>query len=210
MSPEGSKARKDRIRHHMRGYLATVDSPCCDIYQDLMTLYPKAKVVLSVRDSDDAWWQSFSRTLGVGSTKRYEWLVYPIFFLRANHILYQAITKRWMQLAGTKTLEPGIHRAHNMDVQSNVPPEKLLVFNVKMGWKPLCEFLEVPIPQEPFPNLSVIPNLAQTSLTINNRNDAAMISRTLTGAQLMGACVWLLYLGLAIFPIFGLAWLLHF
>ena len=142
----------------MRGYRATLDSPGCDIYQDLIQLYPKAKVILSVRDSDDVWWQSFSRTLAVQSTKRYEWLVYPIFFLRANNILYRAITERWMRHAGMTTLGPAIHRVHNMDVQSNVPPEKLLVFNVKMGWKPLCEFLEVSIPQEPFPNLSVTPS----------------------------------------------------
>lgn len=29
------------------------------------------------------------------------------------------------------------------------------------------------------------------------RNDAKMISRIVMGAQVMGACVWLLYLGLA-------------
>ena len=143
----------------MRGYLATVDSPCCDIYQDLMTLYPKAKVILSVRDSDEVWWRSFSGTLAVQGTKRYQWLIYPIPFLRCGNILARAVTKRWMRLAGTNSLGPSIHRVHNKDVQSNVPSEKLLVFNVKMGWKPLCEFLDVPIPDEPFPNLSVIPTV---------------------------------------------------
>ena len=53
-------------------------------------------------------------------------------------------------------LGPEFHGAHNEDVRSNVPSEKLLVFNVKTGWKPLCEFLEVPIPEEPFPNMLVI------------------------------------------------------
>ena len=142
----------------MQGYLATLDSPGCDIYQDLMALYPNAKVILSVRDSDEAWWDSFSRTLLKQGSSYYGWLTYPIPFLRANCILYHAITKRWMRLAGTNSLGPGVHGAHNNDVKSNVPPEKLLVYNVKMGWKPLCEFLEVPIPQELFPNLSVIPN----------------------------------------------------
>ena len=63
-----------------------------------------------------------------------------------------------MRLTGMDTLGPGVHNAHNKEVQSNVPREKLLIFNVKMGWKPLCEFLNVPIPEQPFPNLSVIPN----------------------------------------------------
>ena len=48
-----SKSHQDRTRRHIRGYLATLDSPGFDIYQDLIKLYPKAKVILSVRDSDD-------------------------------------------------------------------------------------------------------------------------------------------------------------
>ena len=140
----------------MRGYLATVDAPGCDIYQDLMTVYPKAKVILSVRDNEEIWWKSFSTTLGVQTTKLYIWLVYPVTFLRAHTRSMHVAHQRWMRLAGMSTLGPRVYRAHNEDVQSNVPREKLLVFNVKMGWKPLCEFLNVPVPEQPFPNLSVI------------------------------------------------------
>ena len=32
-----------------------------------------------------------------------------------------------------------------------VPAEKLLVFQVSQGWEPLCQFLDLPIPDEPFP-----------------------------------------------------------
>ena len=143
----------------MRGYLATFDSPGCDVYQDLMALYPKAKVVLSVRDSDEAWWKSFHNSLGAQATTRYSWLTYPIPFLRYNDVLFHAITRRWMRRAGTDRLGPEIHAAHNREVRANVPSEKLLVYNVKMGWKPLCDFLEVPVPEKPFPNMSVIPGL---------------------------------------------------
>ena len=58
-----------------------------------------------------------------------------------------------MRRAGTDRLGPEIHRAHNREVQANVPREKLLVYNVKMEWKPLCDFLEVPVPEQPFPNM---------------------------------------------------------
>lgn len=166
LSPEESRSRSDCVQLHMRGYLATVDSPGCDLYQDLMTLYPKAKVILSVRDSDEAWWKSFSSTLGVQTKRRYEWLTYPVPFLRANEILVLAIVERWKRLIGKDALGPDVHKAHNEDVKSNVPREKLLIFNVKMGWRPLCEFLDVPIPEQPFPNLSVIPtNLVESLLT---------------------------------------------
>lgn len=36
-------------------------------------------------------------------------------------------------------------------VKATVPREKLLIFNVKEGWKPLCDFLDLPIPNQPFP-----------------------------------------------------------
>ena len=37
------------------------------------------------------------------------------------------------------------------EVKRTVPKEKLLVFSVKEGWEPLCKFLNVPVPEEPFP-----------------------------------------------------------
>ena len=34
------------------------------------------------------------------------------------------------------------------------PKDKLLVYNVKQGWEPLCKFLEVKTPSEPFPHIN--------------------------------------------------------
>lgn len=41
--------------------------------------------------------------------------------------------------------------AHNAAVRETVPADRLLVFEVKQGWAPLCEFLEVPVPEGVFP-----------------------------------------------------------
>ena len=46
------------------------------------------------------------------------------------------------------------YEEHVDEVKANVPPEKLLVFNVKEGWEPLCSFLDLPVPSVPFPNLN--------------------------------------------------------
>ncbi len=43
---------------------------------------------------------------------------------------------------------------HIEEVKKRVPAEKLLVYEVKQGWGPLCGFLEVEAPQEPFPHLN--------------------------------------------------------
>ena len=37
---------------------------------------------------------------------------------------------------------------------ATVPAARLLVFDVKQGWKPLCAFLGVPVPSQPFPHLN--------------------------------------------------------
>ena len=39
-------------------------------------------------------------------------------------------------------------------VKAEIPAERLLVFEVKQGWGPLCNFLGVPEPEEPFPNMN--------------------------------------------------------
>ena len=40
------------------------------------------------------------------------------------------------------------------EVKKTVPKERLLVFEAKQGWKPLCDFLDLPIPDGPFPNVN--------------------------------------------------------
>ena len=40
---------------------------------------------------------------------------------------------------------------HNAEVRKLVPTKNLLACNVGQGWGPLCSFLELPIPDLPFP-----------------------------------------------------------
>ncbi len=40
------------------------------------------------------------------------------------------------------------------DVIATVPPERLLVFEAKQGWEPLCDFLGLPVPDGPFPRVN--------------------------------------------------------
>jgi hypothetical protein len=44
---------------------------------------------------------------------------------------------------------------HHREVVATIPPEWLLVFDVKEGWQQLCVFLGVPVPvDEPFPHVN--------------------------------------------------------
>ena len=44
------------------------------------------------------------------------------------------------------------YKKHNLYVQSRVPSNNLLVWNVKDGWEPLCQFLNLSVPNEPIPH----------------------------------------------------------
>ena len=57
-------------------------------------------------------------------------------------------------------------KSHRAEVCSHVPASQLLVFDVQEGWEPLCKFLNVPIPDGPFPN-------------INNSNEVRLVFNTI-------------------------------
>ena len=42
----------------------------------------------------------------------------------------------------------------NDELKAALPAERLLVWSAKDGWEPLCEFLEVPVPDQPFPQIN--------------------------------------------------------
>ncbi len=62
-----------------------------------------------------------------------------------------------------------VFNQHIEEVKRVVPPERLLVYQVKEGWEPLCRFLDVPIPQnQPFPRLNDRAAFAQMSKQLIN------------------------------------------
>ena len=136
-----------------RDYEATVDFPACLYYKELMEIYPEAVVVLNVRDPDP-WFSSWS---SVWKTRdRYRVFRFFVPRLRLFHGFVDAVL--FNGLFGGK-LDHGhninVFRQHIEDVKATVPPDRLLVFNVKEGWGPLCTFLGCEIPEgKPFPHLN--------------------------------------------------------
>ena len=44
-----------------------------------------------------------------------------------------------------------LYHEWNDDIIATIPPTNLLVFDVRSGWEPLCQFLGCPQPETPFP-----------------------------------------------------------
>ena len=53
----------------LEGYTATVDCPVCLYYDELMEVFPEARVVLTVRDPQQ-WWKSFNRLMSTVNKAR--------------------------------------------------------------------------------------------------------------------------------------------
>jgi hypothetical protein len=128
------------------GYPSAVDWPTAGFFRELYAAYPSAKFVLTLR-SPESWADSFGGT---------------IYQLLAREQAPPEM-RDWLEMSAgviAKTGFPeGLDRdgliaafvAHNDAVRAAIPPGQLLEFEVKQGWGPLCEFLEVPAPDEPFP-----------------------------------------------------------
>ena len=139
-----------------RGYRATVDWPGCNFYKEFLRLYPEAKVILTVRDPE-RWYDSARQTIYYVRSTFPGWVT-P-FVPRVRHLLRMLDRLIWDgKFDGRfedKDHAIGVFNRHNEEVQRTVPPDRLLVYEVKEGWGPLCSFLGVPIPEgKPFPHLN--------------------------------------------------------
>lgn len=128
-------------------YRATTDWPACDFYRELVERYPDAKVILSVRDPR-RWYESVASTIYPASRRSRS--------DRASAWREMVEEMIWRGTFGGRFEEMDaaieVFERHNAEVARTVPPERLLEFRVQDGWEPLCGFLGVPVPEEPFPH----------------------------------------------------------
>jgi hypothetical protein len=130
------------------GYRSTVDWPACVFWRELRDAYPDAKVLLTYREPQ-VWFRSIDRTIldvmrsGAGGdpppgamAKMGQRLVLGTFegnIDDAEHVI-------------------ACYRRHCETVIAEVPSDRLLVWRPDDGWASLCAFLDVPVPDEPFPH----------------------------------------------------------
>lgn len=129
------------------GYQATVDWPACTFYKELMHAYPDAKVLLTVRDPEK-WYESVSSTIYPSSRRD------PLS-LHAHMVNTLIWERTFNGKFEQKEYAIAVFRQHIEEVKQQVPQEKLLIYDVKEGWEPLCTFLGVEVsPEKPFPHLN--------------------------------------------------------
>ncbi|MFJ5265753.1 sulfotransferase family protein [Streptomyces sp. NPDC088387] len=134
------------------GYRSAVDGPCALYYRQLSQAFPDAKLILTVRDAD-SWYRSTHDTL-------YQ------FALRAKadppppgsppaRLLRITSAMVWDGLFGGRFADKDhaidVYHRHNAEVVDALGAGNVLVYDVRQGWEPLCDFLGTDVPAEPFP-----------------------------------------------------------
>ena len=123
----------------------------------MLTAYPDAKIILMSRPTS-SWSKSIRRSLIPWLT----WWSWKVLLPLENGFVRDCIRcgqrcvnvwtdgKPWDR----ETLERKFEE-HNDYVKKVVSKERLLVYRVEEGWEPLCEFLEMKVPEEPYPREAV-------------------------------------------------------
>jgi hypothetical protein len=176
----------------MKGYGSTTDSPTTEFYKEIHLAYPKAKIILTVRDSGIKWFESWNNTVAPAFIDNsYYFTICLLRFLRLQTLMCRKIAQKWTTEFGQ--IGPQLHDQYNARVINENKGGDILVFNVKEGWPPLCKFLGVDIPQNTrFPNV----------------NDTEEFQRALAFARKIGWCAWgvvAIMIATAVYFIFRLA-----
>lgn len=134
------------------GYKACVDWPAARFWRELCDHYPAARVIHTVRDEQD-WVTSMHRTIYpriLASPEEKDPYERDRMAMSTELIMHQTFAGR----LGERDYALAVFRAHTQAVRDAIAPERLLVYDVREGWEPLCGFLGVAVPPTPFPRVN--------------------------------------------------------
>jgi Sulfotransferase domain len=142
----GEQVDWDRV---FQGYRSQVDFPGARYWRELARHYPAAKVILTIRDPDE-WFDSVQATIVPFLTARG---THPSPHVNAiAEMGYQTVA---VQVFQNRMADRGhatrVFRDHVAEVQATIRADRLLTFDLRDGWPPLCAFLGVGVPDMPFP-----------------------------------------------------------
>lgn len=157
---KAEKGEKVNWNELFDGYKAAVDYPVARFYKQITEFYPEAKVIHTLREPEE-WYESASATI-FWASKPYSLRILKL----AVHLPFSSEARRRIPVLmynrklselefgkDLKNKEKVIKRynKHYEEVIKTIPDNRLLLFDPKSGWEPLCRFLKLPIPLIPYP-----------------------------------------------------------
>jgi hypothetical protein len=129
------------------GYVASVDWPGGAFWREMAGANPDALILLSTRSSSEAWWKSANDTIFQAIPAASE-------FPEWSGMIEALFTNRFTARIDDKASAIEAYERHNADVRANADPARLLEWSPGDGWEPICDALDVPVPDEPFPHVN--------------------------------------------------------
>lgn len=192
---EKNTERRHKLLYSLfNGFPAAADNPACFFADDIMDMYPEAKIVLNKRPGGGHTWEESIQVLRFAES--------PLF--RAVTFLWktdQNLGAIWdaAVVMGTEKLKLTAdelwtvkhYDAHNAWVHAEAAKRgrEVLEFEPKDGWEELSAFLDKPTPNEEcFPHLN---DAAEVRMVIRILYARGIISWTLLGTGVYWASKWI-------------------
>jgi hypothetical protein len=211
--PERFVLWKDAVEHKrcgepidwrplLGGYRAIVDWPGAFFWKELIATHRGAKVILTVRDPA-RWYESTLATIfGVRARADESPLARAAMRLLGAVIPgmregFQVVDDViWEGTFGGRFADREhalrVYADHIGDVRASVPADRLLVFDVREGWGPLCAFLGVPVPAgESFPRVNDAASFQQRTQERFARELLARARPIAAAVAVLGALFWM-------------------
>lgn len=156
------------------GFTASVDYPSCSFWRELSEEYPDAKIILSTRDPA-SWFESVNATI---MAPHFNDFIAPTPWGRmVKRTIWDTLDGRM----GDREFMIDYFERRNAEIQRTVPSDRLLVFEVREGWGPLCDFLEVPVPETEFPRINTREETKRLLAGLMTGGEAGPDEETMTG-----------------------------
>jgi hypothetical protein len=130
--------------------VAVVDWPGSAFWRELADANPDAVILLSTRDSAAKWWESADET------------ILPVLRKPVEHPENEEWQQMVLELAGREIgldwdnaeRAQAFYDRHNKEVRRDAPADRLVDWQARNGWEPLCRALGLAVPDEPFPRVN--------------------------------------------------------
>ncbi|KAL4879898.1 hypothetical protein BJY04DRAFT_219703 [Aspergillus karnatakaensis] len=131
ITPEDQKAMFTLMANRLDGYVAITDSQAA------------------------TWEKSMDRIAGLATLWFLRGVLLPLPGMRHFVEYIEAMAAQWERLYGARRPSIAIYNRHVEWLKEVVPADRLVIFDVKEGWAPLCRALGMEVPQDiPFPRIN--------------------------------------------------------
>jgi len=197
-----------------RGYTATLDFPMNLFAKTFAELRPSAKVLFTMREDTDKWydsWRNVNLVLSPFYLRPWNWIVdftFPIeiseafgfpYYFYSNYPEHISRPLPWFEkchfapafdLDVSRERWISFHNRIRKELEESLPPSRFLAFDVRQGWEPLLSFLQL---ENQYPELLIAAD-AEPFPNVNDIESLKMV-RKVMDIIAIGLPFWLLLLG---------------